>query len=249
MGLNVELSSDSVNVLGVRFNTLMKRQVVEHILLWVAEKSRRMVITAGPEFVMQTHKDATLRRIAYVSDLVTPDGIGVVWAANRKTRIIQERVTGVELIQELLTTAEARHQSLRVYMLGASEDSLQGCLQRFRVTYPHAIVEGRDGYFSHADVPAIIQDIAAFKPDLWLVGLGQPRQEKLIYDWLGTLPPCVGVGIGGSIDIWSGKVKRAPRVFQRLNIEWLYRLLSQPQRLRRQMALPRFAWQVLKNRG
>jgi N-acetylglucosaminyldiphosphoundecaprenol N-acetyl-beta-D-mannosaminyltransferase len=250
MTLGAQVQQDAVvHVLGVRFHTLTRQQVVEQLLHWIDEKTRRMVITAGPEFVMQTQKDEELRHIAHVADLVTPDGIGVVWAANRKKKVVQERVTGVELVQELLNTAEQRHQPLRVFLLGASESSLKACLRRFRKDYPMCEFAGRNGYFRERDLPEIMGQIESFAPHVWLVGLGQPKQEKLIYHWLGSLPPCVAIGVGGSIDVWGGTVKRAPAAFRKLNLEWLYRLLKQPSRWRRQLALPRFVWHVLRKAG
>ncbi|OFW80754.1 MAG: glycosyl transferase [Alicyclobacillus sp. RIFOXYA1_FULL_53_8] len=249
MSLSAEVGAQGfVHVLGVRFNRLNRQQVVEQILLWVAEQSRRMVITAGPEFVMMSQANSDVKRIIHAADIITPDGIGVVWAAKRMQKPVQERVTGVELIQQLLQTAQDRKQSLRVFVLGASNESLQRCLENFRNQYPQLAFAGRDGYFSSAEEETVLQEVRDFSPDLWLVGLGQPRQEKLIVESLRSLSPCVAIGVGGSIDVWGGTVKRAPIWFQRLNVEWLYRLLKQPSRWKRQLALPRFAWQVLKSR-
>lgn len=250
MGLKTDLSVDSViHVLGVRFNNLLRRQVVEQVLHWVEEQTRRMVITAGPEFVMMTKSDEELKRIAHVADMVTPDGIGIVWAAKRQGHDVRERVTGVELVQALLQAADARKLGLRVFILGASDESLQHCLDHLRTTYPMSEFMGRNGYFTEDDLPGILSQLEAFAPHLWLVGLGQPRQEKLIFQTLGGLPPCVAIGVGGSIDVWGGTVKRAPALVRKLNVEWLYRLARQPQRWRRQLALPKFAWQVLRNAG
>ncbi|MCL6516709.1 MAG: WecB/TagA/CpsF family glycosyltransferase [Alicyclobacillus sp.] len=232
----------------MRFDCLTRREAVERILQWMDEGSRRMVITAGPEFVMMTERDAELKEIARAADLVTPDGIGVVWAARRLGHRVPERVTGVEMVTELLETAQARHLPLRVYVLGAREEALQACLTRFRQRYPSLLFAGRNGYFQAREWPAILSEIEAFSPHLWLVGLGQPRQERLIYQSLAGLPPCVAIGVGGSIDVWGGVVKRAPAVFRRLNLEWLYRLVRQPSRWRRQLALPRFAWRVIRRR-
>ena len=238
-----------VQVLGMRFDVLTNVEVVEQMLMWIDEKTRRMVLTAGPEFVMMTREVDELRQIARVADLVTPDGIGVVWAARRQGVSVSERVTGVELVQKLLQTADERKSPLRVFVLGATEVSLERALHNLEKDYPLHTFAGRNGYFSAKDVPAILSQVEDFKPDVWLVGLGQPRQEYFIHNSLGKLPPCVAIGVGGSIDIWGGTVKRAPKLFQKLNIEWLYRLVSQPSRFRRQLALPRFAWQVLRNSG
>lgn len=250
MGLHTEASVDTViHVLGVRFNTLLRKQVVEQILHWIEERTRRMVITAGPEFVMMTKRDPELKHIAHVADLVTPDGIGVVWAAKRQHQEIRERVTGVELVHDLLTTAVSRKQPMRVFVFGASEEALAACLVYLRETFPLCEFAGRSGYFTSAELPTILAQVEAFAPHLWIVGLGQPRQEKLIYHQLGGLPPCVAIGVGGSIDVWGGTVKRAPVIVRKMNLEWLYRLVLQPKRWRRQLALPHFAWKVLRNAG
>ncbi|MBX5436958.1 MAG: WecB/TagA/CpsF family glycosyltransferase [Alicyclobacillaceae bacterium] len=236
-----------VRVLDVRFHGLPESQVVEQILYWVAEKSRRMVITAGPEFVMMARRDPEVARIARSADLVTPDGIGIVWAAKMQGKALPGRVTGVEVVCRLLETAARRKQRLRVFLLGASQASLNRCLAVLGESFPMHVFAGRDGYFRADELPQVMAEVAAFRPDLWLVGLGQPRQEKLIFQQLGSLPPCVAIGVGGSIDVWGGTVKRAPALLRRMNLEWLYRLVRQPSRWRRQLALPQFAWQVLKD--
>ncbi|QQE81432.1 WecB/TagA/CpsF family glycosyltransferase [Alicyclobacillus sp. SO9] len=208
-----------------------------------------MVITAGPEFVMHAERDKQLKKMAFVADLVTPDGIGVLWAAKRIGNAKLERVTGVELGEALLQTAQTRNIPLRVYILGARGDSLAHCLDSFRTAYPSVIFAGRDGYFENHEWSQVKQEIEAFQPDVWFVGLGQPRQEKLIFESLAGLPPCVGIGVGGSIDVWSGVVQRAPKVVQRVHLEWFYRLVREPSRWKRQLALPRFAWKVVTKRS
>jgi N-acetylglucosaminyldiphosphoundecaprenol N-acetyl-beta-D-mannosaminyltransferase len=236
-----------VDVLGIRFHRLARHEVVERVLHWVADKSAKMVITAGPEFIMQAQWDEQLQKIVRAADVVTADGIGVVWAARRLGSPVPERVTGVELVPEILQEAEYRHQRLRVFLLGASPMSLEKCIAELKVQFPTQVFAGHNGYFDAKDEPQIVAEIRAFQPDLWLVGLGQPRQEQLIFDWLGKLPSCVAVGVGGSIDVWGGSIERAPLVFRRFNLEWLYRLLRQPSRWRRQMALPKFAFRVLRS--
>lgn len=243
---NESLSDHFVKVLGIRIHRVTERQAIETMLHWMHENSNRMVITAGPEFVMKAQADEELKSIAHRADLVTADGIGVVWAAKRQARPVPERVTGVELVYNLLKTAEERNNPLRVYILGASQESLQSCLANLRTAFPKSTFVGRNGYFKAEETESVLKEVRDFAPNLWLVGLGQPRQEKLIFHALGSLPGCVAVGVGGSIDVWGGAVKRAPQAFVRLNLEWLYRLASQPSRWRRQLALPRFMWNVLK---
>lgn len=243
------LADHVVDVLGVRFHRVTSAQVVEQMLHWIAEKTRRMVITAGPEFVIQAQVQPQILRISRSADIVTADGIGIVWAAARCGRPVPERVTGVELVTDLLAQAQRRHQSLRVFLLGATDKALTACIQRFQIDYPQFVFAGRNGFFTGDEVESVLEEIRVFQPDLWLVGIGQPRQEQFIYDSLAKIPPCVAVGVGGSIDVWGGTVTRAPELFRRLNIEWLYRLLRQPSRWRRQLALPRFAWKIIRDKA
>ncbi|EPZ43380.1 WecB/TagA/CpsF family glycosyltransferase [Alicyclobacillus acidoterrestris] len=242
------LAEDMVDVLGVRFHRVTMGQAIEKILYWVQDGHHHMVVTAGPEFVMHCLADESLKQLVNSADLVTADGIGVVWAAARSGRPVPERVTGVEMVLALLEEAHARKQALRVFLLGASEDSLQACLRVLRERFPGVEFAGRNGYFTAEQVGDVVAQVRAFEPNLFLVGMGQPRQEQFIRSVLGRLQPCVAIGIGGSIDVWGGTVARAPAVFRRLNVEWLYRLMTQPSRLRRQMALPRFALRVMRGR-
>ncbi len=120
---------------------------------------------------MKAVADESVQRLTQSADLVTPDGIGIVWAARRKGVHIAERVTGVELVEELLAVAGDRHQSLRVYILGATEASCGRCIASLRDRYPMHVFAGRNGYFQQDDWPAIEEEIRSFNPDLWLVGL------------------------------------------------------------------------------
>ena len=242
-------AKDVVDVLGVRFHRVTTAEAVEKILYWTGDGNHHLVVTAGPEFVMQCQLSESLLRLVNSADLVTADGIGVVWAAAKRGRPVPERVTGVELLPAVFRAAEERRQSLRVYLLGASEASLAACLAQLQSAYPTLAFAGHHGYFSPSEVESILHEVRAFAPHLFLVGMGQPRQEQFLRDVLGRLPACVGVGVGGSIDVWGGTVTRAPDVFQRLNLEWLYRLLSEPKRWRRQLALPKFALRVLMTGG
>ncbi|MDI9259014.1 WecB/TagA/CpsF family glycosyltransferase [Alicyclobacillus sendaiensis] len=238
-------AKDVVDVLGVRFHRITMAEAVEKILFWTGDGGHHLVVTAGPEFVMQCQRQEALLRLVNSADLVTADGIGVVWAARRQGRPVPERVTGVELVPQVLAEAMRRNQPLRVYLLGATEASLAACLEKLRAQYPAHAFEGHHGYFQHPDLGRILEEIRAFHPHLLLVGMGQPRQELFLRDVMGKLPPLVGMGVGGSIDVWGGTVRRAPEAFRRMNLEWLYRLITEPRRFRRQLALPKFALKVI----
>lgn len=197
------------------------------------------VITAGPEFVMKVGEDRNLLEVLSSADVITPDGIGIVIASRWYGQPITERVTGVDLAQKLI--AYAAQNGMSVYMLGASEDSLQKALSTLRELHPTLHIEGRNGYFKEAEVSGVISSIRGKAPQLLLVGLGQPAQERFIATHLEEMGVPLAIGIGGAIDVIGGTVKRAPVFFQKAKLEWLYRLLKEPTRMRRQMALPRFA--------
>ncbi len=229
----------TVVVLGVPFSSASESEVLADCMNYMQDETPHFVITAGPEFVMKVGEDEKLRRILHQADLITPDGIGIVIASRWYGQPLTERVTGVDLAQKLILHAE--EQGMRVFVLGASEDSLQRALATIRELHPTIHIAGRNGYFKHAEVSDVIAAIRKEAPHLLLVGLGQPAQEKFIADHLQEMGIPLSIGVGGAIDVLGGTVKRAPVVFQKAKLEWLYRLLREPSRVRRQVALPRFA--------
>jgi N-acetylglucosaminyldiphosphoundecaprenol N-acetyl-beta-D-mannosaminyltransferase len=198
------------------------------------------VITGNPEIVMAVEHDTRLRQITEQAGLITLDGIGVVMAAKWNSGVRPERVTGIDLFWRLL--AEGNGRGWSVYLLGAAEETSREAAKRIAADFPGLRVAGRhNGYFKPEDEAGIVADIAAAKPDLLFVALGAPRAERWIDMYRDMLGAKVAMGIGGTLDVVAGKVKRAPMIWQRLNLEWLHRLLSQPSRWRRQLLLPRFA--------
>ncbi len=231
-----------VAILGVRFTHVTEDEAFARCAAYMEGGEPRVVLTAGPEFVMAAQKQAELRKAAERADLVTADGIGVVIASRWYRAPLPERVTGAELTERLLAHAAAR--GLRVYFLGAAEDSLQKALQTVRARFPSLAVDGRNGFFSDAKTPEVLAAARSFAPHLLLVGLGQPRQDLFIQRYKDELGVPLSIGIGGVIDVIAGNVKRAPRAIRRARLEWLYRLLQEPRRFRRQTALPLFAWRA-----
>lgn len=241
-----------VNVLGVSFITAKFSQTVNWLKTIVIQGKKAFVITANPEVVMMARANPEFNRVVQRADIVTPDGIGVVIASKLLVRQnggtdIPERVPGYDLLQALMQVAD--QQGWRVYLLGASPESNLGATNRLHEWYPNAqIVGNRDGYFSPEDEATIVEEINTALPHLLFVALGVPRQEMWIANHWERLNANVVMSVGGSFDGIAGKVKRAPQIWQKLNLEWLYRLLSQPSRWRRQLALPHFVLLVLKER-
>ncbi|SFJ24009.1 N-acetylglucosaminyldiphosphoundecaprenol N-acetyl-beta-D-mannosaminyltransferase [Paenibacillus sp. UNC496MF] len=243
---------DCVNILGVPFSKMTLSDTVKLIQAKLAADARAEtkpfhLITANPEIVMAAKGQPELRRIVEEADLITPDGIGVVLAAKWQGTRIPERVTGYDMLIRLLEGAAASGFSL--YVLGADEETNAKAVDIIKAKYPGVEIAGRhNGFFKGDQENEIVADIARKRPDLLIVALGAPNAEKWIYKHKSRLNAKVAFGVGGSLDVIAGKVKRAPVVWQKLNVEWLYRLLKQPSRWRRQLVLPKFALTILTTR-
>lgn len=203
------------------------------------------IVTLNAEMTMVAREQPELGAVIRRAELVIPDGAGVVWALGRQGVRVR-RSPGIELAADLL--AHAERVGWRVALVGASPPVMKALLPRLRQRHPSLqIVLCEHGYQEAAAWPAIEQRLQALQPDLVLVALGVPRQET----WSLRLrqgQPGVWMGVGGSFDVWSGTKKRAPAWMGRLQIEWLYRLVQEPARWRRMLALPAFAWAVLNER-
>ena len=194
---------------------------------------RLFVVTANPEVMMIAQNDPEMdAALCRDSATIIADGIGVVKAAHSLGLREVERIPGVELAQELLR--HAGESGKRIYLYGAKEEVVQALAARIRAAAPAARLVGvRNGY--GGDDEGVFADVLAQQPDLVLVALGVGRQEKLIARWLERFDRGVFVGVGGSFDVLSGHKERAPELFLKLNLEWLYRIAKEPQRLGRFM--------------
>ncbi|MGZ4134143.1 MAG: WecB/TagA/CpsF family glycosyltransferase [Tumebacillaceae bacterium] len=236
-----------VEILGVPFSTLSFEETVRQLTEALHEHTPHHIITANPEIIMIAQDNDTVMRMLHAADLVTPDGIGAVWASQFYGTKIHDRVTGAELSSALIE--HCAQNGLRVYLLGAKPESNALAQEKLRAQYPGLVIGGRDGYFTAEQEADVVAQVREFAPHLLLVGLGMPRQELFISGQKQILQVPVSIGIGGVIDIFAGTVKRAPKLWQKLKVEWLYRLLSQPTRWRRQLVLPQFVLTVLSDKN
>ena len=180
--------------------------------------------------IVAMRQDRELERIVGDCELVSADGQSVVWASRLLSDPVPTRVAGIDLMQELLALAERR--GYRVFILGARDDVLTRALGRIRERHPELVVAGaRDGYFSEEDAAAVAAEVAAHRPDIVFVAMPSPRKEY----WLARHGRRLGapfvMGVGGSVDVLSGHVRRAPVLMQRIGLEWLFRLVQEPRRL------------------
>lgn len=233
-----------VDLLGITVNTYSMQETVEEIRRSVEAKHQIRVVTANPEMIYASGHDRRLKRLINSADIVTADGIGVVWAARRLGTPVQERVTGIDLVQSIFPVANTR--KWRLFLLGGKPGVVEKAMQQVTLKFPDVVLEGHHGYFKLEEEPRVLENIHSFQPDVLLVGLGAPRQEYWLAEHPGLATVCIGVG--GSFDALAGIVIRAPKGLQELHLEWLYRLCKEPWRWKRQTVLPRFVIKVLLER-
>lgn len=204
------------------------------------------VVTLNPEMIMAGQADPAFGDILKQADLVLPDGAGVVWALKRQ-KIDAQRVPGIEFAEALI--AHFAQQGGTVALIGAAPDVNDTAADALVAKYPGLQIAYRHhGFFTDAaDKQVVAQACADAQPDLVLVALGVPGQELWIRDYRPLFAkPAIFVGVGGSFDVWSGLKKRAPALFRALNLEWFYRIASEPQRIGRvYQRLPMFVLQIL----
>jgi len=236
-----------VEIMGVPFDTSGMDGAVHKIMGYFEDGENHIICTPNPEIVMSAQQDEELFGILKSADLVVPDGIGIVLASKISDKKLKERVSGYDLCLELFESMKDNGKT--VYFFGGAPGVAQKAAQQIELKYKGLKVVGhRNGFFSSADENEIIEDIKEKSPDLLLVGLGSPKQEKWIYKNLKSTGAGVAIGVGGSFDVMAGNVKRAPLIFQKLGIEWLYRLIKQPSRFKRMLNLPKFALLIILKR-
>ncbi|EAZ83566.1 WecB/TagA/CpsF family glycosyltransferase [Lysinibacillus fusiformis] len=235
--------------MGVPFLHISQQGFVDLLVNRIEQQEKTFVVTANPEVVMQANENPTVKGYLNQATYICADGIGVVKAAQILGDSLPERVTGYDTMVKLLEVGQQKR--FKIYLLGAQKETIEKTIANIHKNYPNVEVVGyHDGFFDWNN-NHIADDIAALQPDLVFVALGVPRQEKWITENLDKFSKGVFIGVGGSFDVIAGTVKRAPVIWQKLNLEWLYRLLRQPSRFIRMLVLPRFALKVfsLKLRG
>ena len=231
-------------ILGTRIDLIDLNETMRRILKALSAGQKLWIVTANPELIYRAEHDERLRTTIAAADLVLPAGIGVVWAARLLGSNKVERVTGIDLTLRILE--EGQRQGWRIFLLGAKPGVAEQAVAKLRLKYPAVDFACHHGYFSQEQEPAVLEQIENFAPHILLVGLGAPKQEFWNAAYRGVAQ--IRIGVGGTIDVLSGKIKRAPEFFITHNLEWLYRLVRQPARARRQIVLPLYVLKVLRQR-
>ncbi len=230
-----------INVLGVGFDPVTMEQALAHLKQVLASGRREYVVTPNPEFVYACDRDPSLYPLLNEAGLCVPDGIGIIHAAKILGTPLPQRVPGIELGEALL--AWASEHGYGVFLLGAKPGVAAAAAAKLRERYPALHIAGtHDGYFTD-DTP-VVAEIAASGAQIALVCMGFPRQEQFMARNLTASGVNLMLGLGGSLDVFAGNVRRAPEFFQKAGLEWFYRLLKEPSRFGRMMKLPAFLWKV-----
>jgi len=237
----------STTILGCRVDGYDPAGAVERIVELARGDEPASVVTLGTEMVVHARTDERFRAAVNASALSLCDTIGVLYAARAAGLPLRERVAGIDLVEPLCR--RLARERLSIYLLGGRGDTAERAASVLATRCPGLIVAGvRDGYFGPEENGAVAAAVAATGARVLLLGLGFPRQELWSAEHLAATGARVGIGVGGSFDVLSGNVRRAPAAFRRLHGEWLYRLLSEPRRLRRQLALPAFVLLAARER-
>ena len=236
---------EPVKILDVPVHPLTMGEAVSVLEESITSGEQAFVVTANAEIIMMCQEDAGYKKIvSQDAQLVLPDGAGAVWAGRHLGYKVPERVAGFDLYCQLLD--KAAQKGYKAFFFGGSPGIAEAAKAKSEELYPGVQVVGcRNGYFKEEESQAIIDEINASGADMLFAALGAPKQEKWLVRYREQLKPKILMGIGGSFDVFAGKMERAPKWMQDASLEWLFRLYKQPSRFMRRMALPKFVLKVV----
>ena len=234
-----------IEILGVKVDNVDLSEASSRAGEFVERRLPHLIVTPNPEMMVAAQKDSELKNILNSADLKVPDGAGLILASRMIGRSFKERVTGIDLMLKILELAERKGFS--IYLLGSRPGVAEAAVEKLKIKYEKLKIVGfHHGYFTTEEEPDLIEKIRDLKPDILFAGLGAGRQEKWLAKYYKILNIPVVMGIGGSLDVIAGKIRRAPEWVQKWNLEWLYRLITEPRRWKRQLALFKFLAMVIK---
>ncbi|WP_042350941.1 WecB/TagA/CpsF family glycosyltransferase [Bacillus massiliigorillae] len=230
---------------GVDVSPLSYDEILVDIEQRMQADQKSTIIAVNPEKVMAAEQNEQLRELINNSTYGIPDGVGILLASKLKKGTITSRVTGVDMMDRLLEFAAKK--GYRVFLYGAKEEVVSQAKAKIEEKYPEIIISGyENGYVQ--DPKQVVNKINEAKADLLFVAMGSPKQELWIREHMDSVSAKVFQGVGGSFDVFAGHVKRAPAFYRNLGLEWFYRLMKEPKRLKRQLALPKFLLKVMRSK-
>ena len=229
---------------GVDVSPLSYEEILADLEKRMQQNLKSTIIAVNPEKVMAAEKNEQLRSLINNSTYGIPDGVGILLASKLKKGNITSRVTGVDMMDRLL--GFAAEKGYRVFLYGAKEEVVSKAKEKIEEKYPSIIISGyENGYVQ--DPQLVVDKINEAKADILFVAMGSPKQELWIREHMDSVTAKVFQGVGGSFDVFAGHVQRAPEAYRKLGLEWLYRLMKEPKRFKRQLALPKFLLKVLRD--
>ena len=248
--------NEKINIRGVYFDNVNMDEAVERVKSMINAEGLSYMFTPNSEIVQSCIENRELYEVINSASLIIPDGIGVVYASRVLKTPLKAKVPGCEVAEKVLEYAACTGDGVFLFGGGKATEE-RGAVsavaaEKMCEKYPGLNIVGtRDGYFTDSDIPDIIEEINASGAKILFVCLGAPKQEKWIYDNRNALKVSFAAGLGGTLDVFAGTAKRAPKFFLKTNLEWLYRLLCMPSRIGRMMKLPKFLFGTVihKNKG
>jgi N-acetylglucosaminyldiphosphoundecaprenol N-acetyl-beta-D-mannosaminyltransferase len=223
------------DILGVKVSRINIQEALDVVRQCVVSSGQNYIVTPNPEFIVRAQKDEIFRNILNNAVIAIPDGFGLMLASKFLKRPLGQRITGVDFIWQVAGMAEQKKYS--IYLYGAKKGIAKKTAEKLKNEFPNIkIVGAESGYGENGELSdaQVAEDIKQKSPDILLVALGAPKQEKWIAEHLPNLPGVkVAMGVGGAFDYISGSVKRAPVFIRKIGLEWLYRLIIQPWRIKR----------------
>ena len=238
-----------VNILGVPVDMVDKEQASAVFAEIFQQPGCSMIVTPNSEIVQNASKDEELRSLIASADLIIPDGIGLVYASKVMGCPLSERVTGIDFLESIIARLAQTGES--IFFFGSKPGVADEAADRMKKKYPGLRVAGtQNGYFQPEEEALIVKQINESGADFLCVALGAPIQERFIAQHRDEFTSVRGaIGVGGSLDVWAGNLKRAPEFYRNHGLEWLYRFIQQPTRFKRMLTLPVFMLRVIFRRG
>lgn len=241
--MNAE-NDNRVKILGVPMDLIDSGQAMALFEEKFPEPGLTMIVTPNPEIVLAANKDESLKTLISGADIILPDGVGLLYASKIIGHPLKERVTGIDFLMDILEYLEKNGKS--VFFFGSKPGVARDAARNLQKKYPELKVAGtRNGYFKPEEEEEIVREINESGADFLCVALGAPKQEQFIEKYRKELRCGGAIGVGGSLDVFSGNLKRAPEFYRNHGLEWLYRLIQEPSRYKRMMQLPVFMVKVI----
>lgn len=233
-----------IKILGVPVDMVNYEEAMNRFKTFIEEDGVSLIVTPNSEIVVNAGNNPELMDAINQAEMVIPDGIGLVYASRILKHPLEERVTGIDFLGKTLGYLAETGKS--VFLFGSKPGIAEKAAAKMKETYPGLNVAGtRNGYFKPEEEEEILAEINAANPDLLCVALGSPKQELFVLKYKDRLKAKAAIGVGGSLDVWSGDLKRAPEFYRKHGLEWLYRFIQEPSRYKRMAALPLFMLKVV----